>query len=247
MQKENLKVNRESIIDYYNNFTLIQDYKGINKRHYSILNILINCDLKQTDHVLELGCGNGSFSSLISGYLNKGRLLAIDISPKSIEIARERLKKRKNIDLVAVDATTIDFGKELFNVIVLPDVIEHIPLDLHYNLFEKIANALKPDGFVFIHIPNPEYLEWCISNRPDLLQIIDQPITTDILTKNTYPHGLYIHELKTYSVWVKDGDYQYIVLRKRKQSSFSELIPEKSLFFQKVKQKIQKQFRKRGK
>jgi trans-aconitate 2-methyltransferase len=226
---------REEVVNFYNNFAKKQ---GVNKRHYFILMHLINSGLKINHSVLEMGCGIGSLTGLLAKYLKNGHLLSIDLSPESINIAKENLSKFKNLNLVAHDITSYEFGKTLFDAIVLPDVLEHIPLELHFNLFEKMSKILKPDGFVFINIPNPEYLEWCIENRPDLLQIIDQPIYTSELVINTYPHGFYINELKTYSIWVKDGDYQYIVLRKSKQQDFTITIEDKPNLIDKIKYKI---------
>lgn len=226
---------REEIINFYDDFTKKQ---GVNKRHYSILSKLTKSGLKNNHSVLEMGCGIGSLTILLANYLNKGNLMSVDISPESIKIAKKKLLKYHNVKLLAHDITTYEFGNTLFDVIVLPDVLEHIPLDAHFHLFKKISEILKPKGFVFIHIPNPEYLEWCIKNRPNTLQIIDQPIYTFELVKNIQPHGFYIDELKTYPIWVKDSDYQYIVLRKSCQQDFSIDLIEKVNFLDKVKQKI---------
>lgn len=226
---------RNEIINFYNDFTKKQ---GVNKRHHSILEKCIKSGLKKNHSILEMGCGIGSLTGLLSNYLKKGSITAIDISPESINIAIKDLSKFKNIKFSAHDITEYEFGTTLFDAIILPDVLEHIPLELHFNLFEKISKILEPSGFVFIHIPNPEYLEWCIKNKPDLLQIIDQPIYTHELSKNIYSHGFYIHELKTYSIWVRDGDYQYIVLHKSKQQKFTDTIEDKPNLLDKVKHKI---------
>ena len=101
-----------------------------------------------------------------------------------------------------------------FDVIVLPDVIEHIPLALHPKLFQRLAEWLAPDGFVLAHYPNPWYLEWCHEHRPELLQLVDQPIHADTLTRNAYAHGLYLDSLQTYSLWIEEGDYVVAVFRR---------------------------------
>jgi trans-aconitate 2-methyltransferase len=98
---------------------------------------------------------------------------------------------------------------------VLPDVIEHIPLELHPAFFKNIFSMLKPDGFVFIHIPHPNNLEWMVNNKVEGLQIIDQPIFTPELGATVYPIGFYIHYLKSYSIYAVDHDYQVIILKKK--------------------------------
>jgi hypothetical protein len=81
---------------------------------------------------------------------------------------------------------------------------------------------LAPNGFVLLHFPNPWYLQWCHEHRPDLLQLVDQPIHADVLTANLYPSGLTMSHLETYSIWIVEGDYQVAVLKHRTaQTSFT--------------------------
>ena len=77
-------------------------------------------------------------------------------------------------------------------------------------------------------------------NKKELLQIIDQPIYTSELVKSVYPNGLYIDELRTYSIWVKDCDYQYIVLRKNGWQDFSIENASKPSLIERVKGKLKK-------
>ncbi len=201
------------VADYYDDYTVRQQKIGINNRHLSIQNWLEKFGLKKTDDVLEIGCGIGTQTKLLAEYLNPtSRIVANDISPKSIEIGKTSLSNHKNIEWIAADVIQYNLqGK--FDVVVLPDVIEHIPIEQHFELFKKIRSVLKPTGFVLIHIPNPYFLQWCHQTRPETLQVIDQPIYTNLLTANTYPNGFYIHFLETYSIWKENCDYQAIVLK----------------------------------
>ena len=109
---------------------------------------------------------------------------------------------------------------------MLPDVIEHIPVEQHKKLFANISSVLKKDGFILIHIPQPYYQEWCFKNKPEALQVIDQAIYTDQLAQNVYPNKLFISHLETYSIWKQHGDYQVIVLKPyRTDLSYDELPP----------------------
>ena len=199
---------------YYDEYTSRQLAMGINHRHLSIQRWLEYFGLKEDDAVLEVGCGIGTVSELIMRYLSsKGRLLATDISEESLRLARERLTKYSNVEVSNMNFVS-QKSSEKFDVIVLPDVIEHIPIELHADLFKNLDSMLVEDGFVFIHIPDPNHLEWTIRNRPDLLQIIDQPIHTSILAENLKSTSLYIHHLQSYSVFNVQPDYQLIVLKK---------------------------------
>lgn len=97
---------------------------------------------------------------------------------------------------------------------------------------------LNSNGFIFIHIPNPYYLVSCHENRPDFLQIIAQPLTTDFLIPSFYPNDLFIEKLDSYLIWVKHNDFQSIVLRKNGYQDFTHTIDEKITFIDKIKHKI---------
>ena len=229
MSKEKSKA---EVINYYDAYTTRQSITGINERHQSIQRWLEKKGLKPDDEVLEIGCGIGTQTELLTNYLNSDtKVTAIDISPKSVDIAKQRLANKTNIKWIADDYLKVKDDHK-YDVVLLPDVIEHIPLELHFSLFEKIASNLKEDGFVLIHIPNPLYLEWCEKYTPEKLQIIDQAVHTDLLVKNTRPHGFYIHFLSTYQVWVDNCDYRVIVLKKLKEiekRKYKIVIPKQTI------------------
>jgi trans-aconitate 2-methyltransferase len=105
-----------------------------------------------------------------------------------------------------------------FDVIVLPDVLEHIPQRDHASLFQKLSSWLAPHGKVIIHTPEPFFLEWQIKTAPHSLQIIDQPVHTSVLARNATAAGLYIHFLSSYSIWKNQPDYQIALLKPQPQS-----------------------------
>ncbi len=230
--------NREKQAAYYDEYVDRQANVGVNARHHSILNKMLANGLKSDQKVLEIGCGIGTFSGLLGKAIPNGSALCLDLSPKSIETASRIFENVKNLTFQTTNAVEHDFGKVKFDHIVLPDVIEHIPLEQHARLFEKLSAILDSKGSIHIHIPNPPYLAWCHEHRPDLLQIIDQPVYTEELLKNIRPYELHLHKLETYSIWVEDSDYQYIVLKKDGYQNFTRTIEEKITFLDKVKYKL---------
>lgn len=208
---------------FYDEFTTKQIQAGISKRNVKIHEWLLKFGLQNTHNVLEIGCGIGTQTELLAQYVTQGKITAIDISPKSIEIAQQRLINYTQVTCVTADVITMDVQfNTKFDVIVLPDVIEHIPIQSHAKLFERLQQYLTQNGFVLIHIPNPNYLAWCHVNTPQLLQVIDQPIYTNVLCGNVYANGFYIHYLETYEIWTNNCDYQVIVLKARSNAnSFS--------------------------
>lgn len=198
--------------EFYDEYVTYQERVGVNERHHAILRALQRDGLHTGHHVLEIGCGVGTLTELLAATVREGCVTGVDLSPKSIDAAEARLAACHNVRLLADDVVDMRLDDE-FDVVVLPDVIEHIPLERHSALFGRVASWVKPTGFVLLNYPNPHYLAWCQQERPHLLQVIDQPIHADVLLSNARPHGLYLDSLQTYSIWVQEGDYVLAVLR----------------------------------
>jgi cyclopropane fatty-acyl-phospholipid synthase-like methyltransferase len=223
--------------EYYDEFAKEQVNFGINLRHLRILSWLEKFGMKQDSKILEIGCGIGTQTELIAKYLRGGSATAMDISPKSIDIASQRLKGFSNVKLLAADVTEGIDEKETFDIILLPDVLEHIPLASHSRLFANLKNVLRRKGFILIHIPDPYYLKWLSEHHPESLQIIDQSVYTDELIKNIYPHRLYVFYLESYCIWTNQPDYQVIVLKHIPEEDYNDL-NNKQNFFQRIKGKL---------
>jgi len=79
-------------------------------------------NIKKGDRVLDLGCGNGFLTFRLA---QKAKfILGIDLNPKNIAFARKKFSAA-NIKYKVADITRIK--KQNFDVIVLSNVLEHIP------------------------------------------------------------------------------------------------------------------------
>jgi len=197
---------------FYDSYVERQEAVGVNERHRSILAGLQRFGLRPDHRVLEIGSGVGTLTALLAEALPQGSLVGIDLSPKSIEAARARLARFPDVELIAGDVLEAGIDGR-FDVVVLPDVIEHVPVELHGALFERVASWVRDDGFVFVHYPDPHHLEWTRRHEPQKLQLVDQAIHADVLTANAYANGLYLDRYERYSIWVREGDYVLAVLR----------------------------------
>ena len=90
----------KEIKEWYNTYTGRQKNIGVNLRHYTVIENATNAGLKKNPSVLEVGCGIGTLTVLLSKYLKKGSLLATDISDESINIARQHLRKFTNTEFL---------------------------------------------------------------------------------------------------------------------------------------------------
>jgi len=208
-------VEKDKIISYYDQFSTEQEKRGVNSRHLHILDKLVSAGLKNHHRVLEVGCGIGTVSQLIARKANNGSVLAVDISPESIDKAKTLWKDHQNLTFEVSDMK--GFQKdETYDFFVFPDVLEHIPVDEHFNLFETVKRHSHKDSVIFINIPAPRFLEWMMHNEPEKLQVIDQPLDAGELIKNISAHGFYLEKMETYSIFYEENDYQYFVLRGQK-------------------------------
>jgi ubiquinone/menaquinone biosynthesis C-methylase UbiE len=90
---------------------------------------------------LDVGCGSGAFSRLLAR--RSERVLALDLSPRMIEIARERSRAHPNIDFVVGDATAWAFPAARFDCIGSIATLHHLPAE---TTLARMRDALKPGG-----------------------------------------------------------------------------------------------------
>lgn len=210
---------------YYDAFSrdvLLKDFYSINLRQQGIKRL---CDrfITKGSNILEVGCGVG----IISKYLTKkaSRLVAVDISERNIAIAKKYatspISEFKVLDIVEEAHELSPYGK--FDIILLPDVIEHIPKEKHRNLFATIENLLASEGKVLITFPSPGYQEYIRKHHPDKLQIIDETIwLSDILEVSSFEPLYYNH----IDIW---GKNQYIHLVLTPKVNYSSTTSSKNV------------------
>lgn len=80
--------------------------------------------------VLEVGPGNGTYTIAAAQRVgDHGRVITIDIEPKIVELARERIQEEgiKNVEARVADVYELPFAEGLFNVVYMIAVIGEIP------------------------------------------------------------------------------------------------------------------------
>jgi trans-aconitate 2-methyltransferase len=222
----------EQIGKWYDGFAGRQVKTSVNLRHYKIMEFLASTGLSRNDRVLEIGCGIGTLTGLLARYIRRGEIVAVDISPESIEIARKRLSHASNVRFMVSDMT--DFNHtEVFDFIILPDVLEHIPVDQHRRLFQTLADHMHDNSVILIHIPHPRALDYIRATSPGQMQIIDQSLEADTLLGDAYATGLTLISYYSYSLFDREHDYAVICLRKKNVVTLSPL-PKQAIIARKL-------------
>lgn len=224
-------------IKFYDNYINYQTKSGINERILSLYKKLKKRGLSSSSNVLEIGCGIGSVTFLISKIVKSGTIEALDISPKSIEYARKKILN-KNVIFAAADFLEYETKSKNYDRILLFDVLEHIPLEHHKTLFSKISKLMTEDSEILINIPNPDYTIYDQKHQPELLQEIDHAIYLKDFIENIEETDLEIIHFEKYSIWA-ENDYNFLIIKKKKD--FKEVIlSQQRSTFQKVNYRLQK-------
>jgi trans-aconitate 2-methyltransferase len=222
MKNETPLASKKQVEDFYDSFKEHQKKLGINIRHRTILKNLKKAGLSKDMTVLEIGCGIGTVSHLILQVINKGQFVGVDISPESIAQAKQINVSFKNAEFTVSDMS--DFNHPLtFDMVVLPDVLEHIPVDQHARLFSVLKAHTHANSKVLINIPEPNCLNWARQHHPEKLQIIDQSLSMQDLLNNVYPSDFELVSLKPYALQYTEPDYLSIVLKRKKANTHYQL------------------------
>ena len=105
--------------------------------------LIADLELKGSERVLDLGCGDGSLSVQIAELLPKGSALGIDASQGMIDAALPKAKE--NLHFRLLDINDLDLVEQ-FDV-VFSNAALHWVKD-HAKLFHYVRRALRPNGRV---------------------------------------------------------------------------------------------------
>lgn len=141
--------------DFHQDTDRYFDMQRENAAHYVIPFIEEKRPIRATDRVLEIGCAEGG---VLKAFLDRGCTgVGIELLPQRLESARQYLHKELGtgqVQLMAGDIYDVDpqhVFDDLFDIIVLKDVIEHIP-DQQRLLYE-LQGFLNRGGVIFLGFP----------------------------------------------------------------------------------------------
>ncbi|MBD3249294.1 methyltransferase domain-containing protein [Candidatus Woesearchaeota archaeon] len=152
--------------------------------------LLKNMHIKNSHHVLDVGCGTGATAH----YLNKKfgcNVIGIDISKDMIKKARKN--ENDKVKFLIGDATNLDFEDKKFDIILCESVLAYINKNKALKEFRRV---LKNKGFF-------GSIEWTwLKESNEVIQektkiVLDLPVK--ILKKNEWEslYSLYFSNLKS--------------------------------------------------
>jgi len=141
----------KSIYDLPEHWILDPDsHFGIDYKGYTSLAVdMIPSDIET---LLDVGCGDGYITKLLVDKIPN--VNGVDYNEKAINFAR-LLVTEAEFNCLDITSDPKDFilGKEIYDVVILIEVIEHIQPDYHITVLKNIYNSLKARGKLLISVP----------------------------------------------------------------------------------------------
>ncbi len=139
-------------------------YKAINSKNFwqanwhrnklTVVDALVS--ITPESRILDLGTGSGNFEFEFATRCKE--IVGVDYNDEAIAFLKSRLQDLNldNVSLHVADIrtvdTTLDIGK--FDLIVMIDVIEHLPIQDSTRVVSNLKSLLNPNGKLLIITPN---------------------------------------------------------------------------------------------
>lgn len=106
--------------------------------------------------ILDIGCADGTFTSVILKHTGAGKIIGIDVLPKSVSYARRRFARSKKLSFRVADAHNLPFRDKEFDVVVCLETLEHV--EDPRRVLSEIKRVLKKDGYLIVLVPSENLL-----------------------------------------------------------------------------------------
>ena len=135
------------------------------------------CKIKQGSSVIEPGCGSGRLTLLLAERCGlDGEIFALDISPKMIAKAKQRLRNQNNVKILCALVEDTEFCSESYDAVVCHQVFPHF--ENKETVLDKLVKALKPGAYLIIsHFIGIEDIN-------DVHRKSKSPVENDIMPSN---------------------------------------------------------------
>lgn len=120
--------------------------------------------------VLDIGCGYGWFEQFA---LSNGAASIVGVEPTEDDLATARKWiQDERASFQVASATSLPFADHSFDVVVMWEVLEHLPAHTEHAAFSEIARVLRPGGRLYLSTPHSTVLtqlsdpaRWLIGHR----------------------------------------------------------------------------------
>jgi ubiquinone/menaquinone biosynthesis C-methylase UbiE len=132
---------------YQNKFV---QYK-IHKKIELFAETLKNHGFDSDSVILEVGCGTGEYTRLLSLMFPHNKILALDISKQMIEVAKRKCKGRKNISFLIGSAYDTKLKDKSIDILCSFYTLHHLDVK---EFSSEVQRLLRTSGLAFFCEPN---------------------------------------------------------------------------------------------
>jgi SAM-dependent methyltransferase len=193
---------------YYDDFSLavgLRDWLVPNPRHEQLkLEIDTLLRGRRGVRLLDVGCGAGVMTAHLRRY---GDVTGLDFSHATIDAAR-RLVPGATFHAGTLDSLP---RGEVYDVITMFDVLEHIPAGDRPRFLVEIRSRLAEEGTLFASTPFPAYTRHRRAANDPTLQIVDEEVELPRVTAEAEEAGLQLMRFEAFDVFGGSPEYQVLV------------------------------------
>lgn len=164
--------------------------------------------LKEGWHVLDAGCGSGSFLPLMSELIGKrGHIDAIDLAEENVAIVNTQIAKNKFICSVSTKVgsiTELPYENNSFDAIWCGNIVQYLNNEELENTLSEFKRILKPNGLLAIK----DFSMMCMQWQPLDPLLLARNFQTQIDSNNTYVIQLLRNA--SLATWVRQAGYTNI-------------------------------------
>jgi len=123
-----------------------KEYSELEDRYRKVLTIFSKYKFER---VLDIGCGDGNFSSLLKETCEAKEVHGIEVSEKGVKNAIKNGIKALQLD---IDAEDFPFDDDYFDAVFAGEIIEHLFDSDHF--LDEVHRCLKASGILVLTTPN---------------------------------------------------------------------------------------------
>jgi trans-aconitate methyltransferase len=193
--------------------------------------------------IIEIGCGIGTICWRLKQRWPDARVVGVDISYKSLEIAKQ-LFELPGLSFVQGPMTNTLLPDKC-DLLVLMDVYEHVSISDRPTFHDALKHVLNRFGRIILSFPTPRHLAWLRTHNPGEIQPVDEDINVETMLSLAKDLGIDVLLYQEVSVW-HQGDYAHSVLGTNDQLLSVESSPSSQGLTQRIVKKFARQMKRRS-
>ncbi len=112
--------------------------------------------VEPAENILDIGCADGTFTKIVFQKTGARKLVGIDVLKSSIDYAKKRFFKNKQMKFKVSDAHNLPFKAQEFDAVFCLEALEHV-VDPS-RVLQEIYRVLKKGGYAVILVPSENWL-----------------------------------------------------------------------------------------